>query len=89
MRHCSSLDAASVVSDGEPQDPESALAAARRLSCEIACYFCGDETNHTAVAFLRALAWTSSDGLGHAAVVDLRDPERLIGELKLRLAGPA
>jgi hypothetical protein len=77
-----------VISDGEPYDPEAALRAARALDCHIVTYFCGDERNHAAVAFLRALAWCSRDGFGQAAVSDLRDPARLTAELRLALAGP-
>jgi hypothetical protein len=41
------------------------------------------------VAFLRALAWCSADGLGHAAVSDLRNPPQPAEDLRLRLVGPA
>jgi hypothetical protein len=79
-----------VLSDGEPNDAEAALAVARTLSCNFVTYFCGDERNHTAVAFLRALAWTSSNGIGHAAVIDLHYPDKLVAELRLQLTtGPA
>jgi hypothetical protein len=63
-----------VISDGEPDHAPAALDAARRLCCRIGTYFCGDERNHAAVAFLRALSWASADGFGRAAVADLRDP---------------
>jgi hypothetical protein len=78
-----------VISDGEPDDRGAALVAARRLHCEIVTYYAGDERDHAAIAFLRALAWCSADGLGHAVVSDLRDPPKLVAELKLRLTGPA
>jgi hypothetical protein len=78
-----------VISDGEPSQPEAALAAARALGCEIVTYFAGDESNHAATAFLRALSWCSADGIGHTGVVDLRKPERLTAELKLQLVAPA
>jgi hypothetical protein len=77
-----------VISDGEPDDADAALSAARELDCEIITYFAGDERHHAAVGFLRALAWCSADGLGRAAVTDLRDPRRLAGELQLLLTGP-
>jgi hypothetical protein len=90
LAHAASLAPARVVviSDGEPDDADAALAAARELGCEIITYFAGDERNHAAVAVLRALAWCSADGLGHAAVADLRAPDRLAGELRLLLTGP-
>jgi hypothetical protein len=78
-----------IVSDGEPHSAAAALNDARALNCFIATYYCGDEDNHAAVAFLRALSWCSTDGLGHAAVSDLRKPERLEAELRLALTGPA
>src|SRR3954453_7348875 len=43
-----------VVSDGQPDDPNAALAAAQRLRCRICSYFVGDERDHAATAFLRA-----------------------------------
>jgi hypothetical protein len=78
-----------IVSDGLPDDRELTLAAARHLHTNIVCYFCGDERDFGAIAFLRALSWASSDGIGHAAVGDLRDPPRLAQEIVLRLTGPA
>jgi hypothetical protein len=77
-----------IVSDGQPNDPQAALDAARALNCEIRTYFCGDPTNTAAVALLRALAWASSDGLGRFLTTDLRNPTKLIGELRL-LSGPS
>jgi hypothetical protein len=77
-----------VVSDGVPDDADAAFAAARKLRCRIVTYFAGDEHDHRAVAFLRALAWQSADGLGHAAIADLRDAPKLAAELTLRLGGP-
>jgi hypothetical protein len=78
-----------VLSDGLPDDPESALAAARRLGCRVVTLFCGDPRNHEAAAFMTALAWTSSDGIGDTVLADLRQPQRFAGELRqLLLAGP-
>ncbi len=77
-----------LISDGEPQDAEAALTAARKLHCVIRTYFCGDERNHAAIAFLRALSWRSSDGFGQAVVSDLRKPEKLAGALRLALTAP-
>ena len=77
-----------VISDGEPDNAEAALAVARDLGaggCHIETYFCGDERAHEATAFLRALAWCSHDGFGRTAVADLSRPELLEGELRLAL----
>ncbi len=78
-----------IVSDGEPDDAEAALAAARDLHCQIATHFVGDERDHAAVAFVRALAWCSTDGMGQTAICDLRRPERLAHNLRRLLTGPA
>ena len=78
-----------VISDGEPDDSAAALAAARRLGCAISTYYCGDDGNHAAIAFLRALAWCSADGFGRAAVTDLRKPAALEKDIRLALAAPA
>jgi hypothetical protein len=45
-----------VISDGEPDSPEQALAAAARLSGTINVLYCGDETNLEAINFMRRLA---------------------------------
>ncbi len=78
-----------VISDGEPFNAEAALAAARTLSTHITTIFVGDERNHAAIAFLRALAWCSSDGLGQAVVSDLRKPHQLTATLHSALLGTA
>jgi hypothetical protein len=77
-----------IISDGEPNDSEAAITAARALRCAIVTYYVGDERNHASVAFLRALAWCSADGLGDTRIADLRDPKKLVGELHLFLTGP-
>jgi hypothetical protein len=77
-----------IITDGMPDSRELALAVAQRLRSNIICYFCGDERDFGAIAFLRALSWCSSDGVGHTAIADLRDPPRLAQELTLRLTGP-
>lgn len=78
-----------VLCDGVPDDPAAALEAAKSLQCHIATYFCGDDMNHVAIAFMRALAWCSADGLGSTTVVDMKKPARLKAGLQLLLAGPA
>jgi hypothetical protein len=79
-----------VISDGEPDDPQAAITAARALRCVISTYFCGDERNRAAMAFLRTLALCSRGGVGPARLGDLRQPVKLAGELRLLLLnGPA
>jgi hypothetical protein len=78
-----------VVSDGEPNDKHAAIAAARRLGCRISTYYCGEETNRAAISFLRTLALCSRHGVGRAMLGDLRQPEKLAGELRLLLTGPS
>ena len=78
-----------VLSDGVPDDAATALTLAKSLSCFIATYFCGDEDDHAAIAFMRALAWSSADGIGRSTVVNLKKPQKLASDLRLLLTGPA
>lgn len=45
-----------VISDGEPTNPDAALAAAELLPGTIDVIYCGDESNREAVDFMRRLA---------------------------------
>lgn len=74
-----------VLCDGEPNNPPAALEAAKTLQTEIHTFFCGDETDSRAVAFMRALAWCSADGIGKARVIDLEDPQALLEGMRLLL----
>jgi uncharacterized protein (DUF58 family) len=78
-----------VISDGMPNDPVTALAAARALKCVITTYHCGDEFDKPAISFLRSLALCSRGGVGRPLLADLRKPEKLAGELRLLLAAPS
>lgn len=78
-----------VLCDGEPDDPPAALEIAKSLNCFIATYYCGPEDNHHAIAFMRALAWSSADGIGRAQVIHLKAPHELKGELRLLLGTPS
>jgi hypothetical protein len=78
-----------IISDGQPDDAKAALAAARALGCVISTFYCGEETNRAAIAFMKQLALCSRGGVGRPQVADLRKLEKLIGELRLLLAGPA
>jgi hypothetical protein len=57
-----------VISDGEPNDGPAALEVARKLNTRIVTRFVGPDDDFTAIAFMRALAWCSDDGMGDAAV---------------------
>lgn len=74
-----------VLSDGAPNSKEAALAAATALRCYIATYFCGNDEDWDGIGFMRALAFCSADGVGHASVTPLRDPAQLTTELRLLL----
>jgi hypothetical protein len=76
-----------LISDGEPSDRAAALRAARMLGCPIDCFHAGPENDRAAIAFLRNLA-LSGHGVGRVTVADLRDPTKLVGELRLLLTGP-
>lgn len=77
-----------VISDGEPADAKAALTSARTLNCVISTFYCGDESNRAAVAFLKQLALCSRGGIGRPMIADLRQPEKLTSELRLLLAAP-
>lgn len=76
-----------VVSDGEPNDPNKALEAARRVPGTIDVIYCGSDTNLKAIEFMRRLA---REGAGSMVVHDLVKLNRpqLAAEVR-RLALPA
>jgi hypothetical protein len=79
-----------VISDGEPDDGQAALAAARALRPAIIdALFVGDPGDHTAIRFMRTLALMGGrPGLSGAR--SLAAPKALAAELKgLLLTGPA
>jgi hypothetical protein len=79
-------------SQGQTEDQNTILpngAPGRPSSMHLITYYAGDERSHTSVAFLRALAWCSTDGIGDTRIADLRDPKKLAGELQLLLTGPS
>ena len=78
-----------VISDGQPDDGEMAIAAARSLCCVINTFHCGDETDRGAVAFMKRLSLLSRGGVGRPQIANLHKPEKLAGELRLLLAAPA
>jgi hypothetical protein len=77
-----------VISDGEPADAKAALASARALNCIVSTFYCGDESNRAAIAFLKQLALCSRGGVGRPMIADLQKPEKLTADLRLLLSGP-
>jgi hypothetical protein len=57
-----------VISDGEPNDEDDALAAARKLTGTISTVFIGNDRDKNAIAFMRRL---STVGCGNTFVRDL------------------
>jgi hypothetical protein len=78
-----------VISDGEPDDARAALDAAGGLNCVIQTFYCGDESNRAAIAFLRDLALCSRGGVGRLRIGNLAKPEQVATDLRPLLAGPA
>lgn len=78
-----------VISDGEPNDPKAAIAIGKTLGCRINTYYCGDEGNRAAIAFLRDLSLCSKGNIGRARIADLTKPEQIASELQLLLVGPS
>jgi hypothetical protein len=78
-----------VISDGEPDDARAALDAACGLHCVIQTFYCGDETNRGAIAFLRDLALCSRGGVGRMRIGNLAKPEQLAADLRPLITAPA
>lgn len=66
-----------VVTDGQPDDQDEALEAARRFGGVVDVFFIGDENGHGA-AFCRELASVSG---GAVNITDLSDPKRLAAKI--------
>jgi hypothetical protein len=78
-----------ILSDGQPNEPARALEAMRALMAAwsrppVHCYFCGDDNDAPAKAFLRDLAALGGPGSGMDSF-NLATPRRLAKELVLRI----
>lgn len=51
-----------IISDGHPDDPQAALAEARRLNCAIDVIYCGSEGDVAAIQFMKMLVKTAPRG---------------------------
>lgn len=81
-----------VISDGAPNDCDSALEMAKRFSTHIIARFVGEDDNFAAIAFMRALAWCSDDGFGDFQMHHWDRPHALSSDLRrllLRWEGAA
>lgn len=67
-----------VISDGRPDDPEAAIAAAEKLSGTIDVIYCGPDSDTKAIDFMRRLAKV---GCGRVIVRDLK--KRVLGAVAL------
>ena len=78
-----------ILSDGEPNDQELALLMMERLLARwgrlpVRCYFCGDDKDHHAKAFLERLAGLGGPGSG-MEVHNLATPKRLAQAVVLQI----
>jgi len=78
-----------ILSDGQPNDPVDAVAAMAALMVTwsqppVHCYFCGDDADAPAKAFLADLARLGGPGSGMDSF-NLATPKRLAEELVLRI----
>ena len=78
-----------ILSDGGPNDPAAALNAMHRLMGDWAqppvhCYFCGDDQDKEAKAFLARLAAMGGPGSSMGSF-NLATPKRLASDLVLRI----
>jgi uncharacterized protein with von Willebrand factor type A (vWA) domain len=79
-----------VISDGEPDDPQAALTAARALRpMTIHSIFVGDDRDHAAKGFMRALAIAGGDPRSIAQQLKLNQPANVAKAATLLLTGPA
>jgi hypothetical protein len=70
-----------VISDGLPTSALDPLATARGLSTAIIARFVGRDDDFKAIAFMRALAWCSADGVGDFAAHHWERPAALRSDL--------
>jgi hypothetical protein len=78
-----------ILSDGQPNDPDNAIRAMRMLMAAwgkppVHCYFCGDDNDAPAKAFLASLAALGGPGSGMDSF-NLATPKRLGEALVLRI----
>jgi hypothetical protein len=79
-----------LISDGEPDDPQAALTAARALRpMMINALFVGDDRDHAAKGFMRALAIAGGDPRSLARQLKLDKPADVAKAATLLLRGPA
>jgi hypothetical protein len=79
-----------VISDGQPDDPQAALSAARVLApIIIDAMFVGADGDRAAIGFMNALRLAGGDARGIAGARSLAKPEALADEIVLRLSGPS
>jgi hypothetical protein len=77
-----------VLSDGSPNDPGMALAAARSLApMVIDAYYVGRDNDQIALAFMAELARCGGPG-GKSGVFDLSETQLVAETVLLRLTGP-
>jgi hypothetical protein len=78
-----------ILSDGQPNDPDNAIRAMRMLMAAwgkppVHCYFCGDDNDAPAKAFLAQLAAMGGPGSSMDSF-NLATPKRLAENLVLRI----
>jgi len=79
-----------ILSDGQPNDPDNAIRAMRMLMAAwgkppVHCYFCGDDNDTPAKAFLASLSAMGGPGSSMDSF-NLATPKRLAADLVLRIA---
>lgn len=87
LEHCAQICATDilVVSDGHPDDARAALAVADRLHARIDVIYCGPETDHAGIDFMRRLA----RGGGAARHSNMAQPQAVIEAVRaLMIEGP-
>jgi len=78
-----------VISDGQPDRPEEALALARTFRGAIDVLYVGPDSDAAAMAFMRRLADAAGGRVETSDIATPRGVQRLEGSLRLLLEGPA
>ena len=79
-----------VISDGQPDDRQAAIAAAKALApVVIDAIYVGPDTDPAAIGFMRVLSLAGGTVHGISGRRSLANPEKLADEIVLRLGGPA
>lgn len=77
-----------VVSDGEPDDPDQALAIAQTMPGSISTLYIGSDSNRNAIGFMRRLAQIGMGSFSQMDINRIKDPVKKLNEQMHRMLPP-